>query len=89
MRYPERRIALLFLYVGWEFDGMVNICLKNNHQDFQVLQSDVENTTEAVVLAAMQKVKLIPSIEHAQWNRCGRTDKNVSGFRQVGSCIVR
>ncbi|KAI6242307.1 TRNA pseudouridine synthase [Aphelenchoides fujianensis] len=75
-RFPERRIALMFLYLGWEFEGMV-------------LQPDTTNTTEEALLRALEKTKLIRSRAHARWNRCGRTDKGVSGFRQVGSCVVR
>ena len=37
----------------------------------------------------MLKTKLIESKESAKWSRCGRTDKGVSGFRQVGSVTVR
>ncbi|KAI6170801.1 PseudoU-synth-1 domain-containing protein [Aphelenchoides bicaudatus] len=75
-KYPERRIAILFQYLGWEFDGMVS-------------QPGNENTTEYALLSTMERIKLIRNKEYAKWNRCGRTDKNVSGFRQVGSCIVR
>jgi tRNA U38,U39,U40 pseudouridine synthase TruA len=75
--------------MGWEFDAMVRFGLSKNVFYFKVLHPDVENTTEGTILAAMQKVKMIKNIEYARWNRCGRTDKNVSGFRQVGSCIVR
>lgn len=41
------------------------------------------------ILDTMVKTKLIESKEEAKWSRCGRTDKGVSGFRQVGSVTVR
>lgn len=34
--YPQRRIVLLFLYFGWEFDGLVT-------------QLDTKNTVEEVI----------------------------------------
>uniref|UniRef100_A0A1I7S3X8 tRNA pseudouridine synthase n=1 Tax=Bursaphelenchus xylophilus TaxID=6326 RepID=A0A1I7S3X8_BURXY len=74
-RYPERRIALLFLYFGWEHDGLVT-------------QPNMPNTVEEVLLNALIRTKLIRSRD-CGLNRCGRTDKGVSGFRQVCSLIVR
>lgn len=35
--YPQRRIALFFLYFGWDFDGLV-------------VQSDTKNTVEEVYI---------------------------------------
>uniref|UniRef100_A0AC34RCD9 tRNA pseudouridine synthase n=1 Tax=Panagrolaimus sp. JU765 TaxID=591449 RepID=A0AC34RCD9_9BILA len=75
-RYPRRRIALLFLYLGWDYNGLVT-------------QSDNKNTVEEYILNALEKTKLIENRECAQWSRCGRTDKGVSGFRQVASVTVR
>ena len=34
-RYPKRRIAIMFMYLGWNFDGFV-------------LQQNIENTVEEV-----------------------------------------
>ncbi|KAI6186132.1 TRNA pseudouridine synthase [Aphelenchoides besseyi] len=75
-RFPERRVAFLFLYVGWEFDGYV-------------AQPGQSKSTEDALLEALERTKLIRSRDYAEWNRCGRTDKNVSGFRQVATCVVR
>ncbi|KAI6212322.1 hypothetical protein M3Y94_00007300 [Aphelenchoides besseyi] len=75
-RFPERRVAFLFLYAGWEFDGYV-------------AQPGQSESTEDALLQALERTKLIRNRDYAQWNRCGRTDKNVSGFRQVASCVVR
>jgi tRNA pseudouridine38/39 synthase len=75
-KFPRRRIALLFLYLGWDYDGLVT-------------QDHTANTIEQVILDTMIRTKLIESKESAKWSRCGRTDKGVSGFRQVGSVTVR
>ncbi|KAE9553535.1 hypothetical protein FO519_003228 [Halicephalobus sp. NKZ332] len=75
-RYPRRRIALMFLYLGWSYDGLVT-------------QENTKNTIEGAILEALEKTKLIESREVAMWSRCGRTDKGVSGFRQIGSVTVR
>uniref|UniRef100_A0AC34FJL3 tRNA pseudouridine synthase n=1 Tax=Panagrolaimus sp. ES5 TaxID=591445 RepID=A0AC34FJL3_9BILA len=75
-KFPRRRIALLFLYLGWDYDGLVT-------------QDHTSNTIEQEILDTMIRTKLIESKEAAKWSRCGRTDKGVSGFRQVGSVTVR
>uniref|UniRef100_A0A1I7Z8C3 tRNA pseudouridine synthase n=1 Tax=Steinernema glaseri TaxID=37863 RepID=A0A1I7Z8C3_9BILA len=75
-RFPRRRIALQFCYLGWEYDGLV-------------CQQDTENTIEEHIMKALEKTKLIESREIAQWTRCGRTDKGVSAFRQVAGVTVR
>ncbi|KAK0403336.1 hypothetical protein QR680_016868 [Steinernema hermaphroditum] len=75
-RFPRRRIALQFYYLGWEYDGLV-------------CQQDTENTVEEHIMRALEKTKLIESRQIAQWTRCGRTDKGVSAFRQVAGVTVR
>jgi len=75
-RYPRRRIALMFLYLGWGYDGLVT-------------QENTKNTIEEAILEALERTKLIENREIAMWTRCGRTDKGVSGFRQIGSVTVR
>ncbi|CAD5220064.1 unnamed protein product [Bursaphelenchus okinawaensis] len=74
-KYPQRRIALMFLYLGWEHDGLVP-------------QPTMANTVEEVLINALLRSRLILTSE-CGLNRCGRTDKGVSGFRQVCSVIVR
>ncbi|VDM47153.1 unnamed protein product [Toxocara canis] len=75
-RYPKRRIALMFLYYGWEYDGLVQ-------------QQDTMNTVEEVMKDALIKTRLIESWNTCEWARSGRTDKGVSAFRQIASLIVR
>uniref|UniRef100_A0AC35FBC7 tRNA pseudouridine synthase n=1 Tax=Panagrolaimus sp. PS1159 TaxID=55785 RepID=A0AC35FBC7_9BILA len=75
-KFPRRRIALLFLYLGWDYNGLVT-------------QEHTSNTIEQEILDTMVRTKLIENKEAAKWSRCGRTDKGVSGFRQVGSVTVR
>ncbi|TKR72881.1 hypothetical protein L596_020267 [Steinernema carpocapsae] len=76
VRYPHRRIALQFLYLGWEHDGLV-------------LQRDTQNTVEEHMYRALEKTRLIENRSVADWSRCGRTDKKVSSFRQVAGVTVR
>uniref|UniRef100_A0A0N5A504 tRNA pseudouridine synthase n=1 Tax=Parastrongyloides trichosuri TaxID=131310 RepID=A0A0N5A504_PARTI len=74
--YPQRKIALLFYYFGWKFDGLVT-------------QENTENTVEQHIITALKKTKLVENIKEADLSRCGRTDKGVSAFQQVISVIVR
>ncbi|VDK17307.1 unnamed protein product [Anisakis simplex] len=75
-RYPKRRIALMFLYYGWQYDGLVQ-------------QQDTLNTVEEVIKNALLKVRLIESWKTCEWSRSGRTDKGVSAFKQIASLVVR
>uniref|UniRef100_A0A915PMR5 tRNA pseudouridine synthase n=1 Tax=Setaria digitata TaxID=48799 RepID=A0A915PMR5_9BILA len=75
-RYPRRRIALMFMYFGWEYNGLVR-------------QQEITETVEEEMKKALMKTKLIESWENCGWNRSGRTDKGVSAFRQIASLIVR
>uniref|UniRef100_A0A914WWN8 Pseudouridine synthase I TruA alpha/beta domain-containing protein n=1 Tax=Plectus sambesii TaxID=2011161 RepID=A0A914WWN8_9BILA len=72
----RRKVALMFAYLGWDYDGLV-------------VQADSDNTIEEYIFHALEKTKLIESREACGWTRCGRTDKGVSAFRQVASLIVR
>ncbi|KAJ1347181.1 hypothetical protein KIN20_002181 [Parelaphostrongylus tenuis] len=74
--HPRRRIAIKFLYYGWEFDGLVQ-------------QTNTENTVEKRLMNALLKTKLIPDEKSCDISRCGRTDKGVSAFKQVAALIVR
>ncbi|EFO16352.1 hypothetical protein LOAG_12156 [Loa loa] len=75
-RHPKRRIALMFMYFGWEYNGLVE-------------QQEIAGTIEEEMRKALMKTKLVESWENCGWNRCGRTDKGVSAFKQVASLIVR
>uniref|UniRef100_A0A0R3S1G8 tRNA pseudouridine synthase n=1 Tax=Elaeophora elaphi TaxID=1147741 RepID=A0A0R3S1G8_9BILA len=75
-RHPKRRIALMFMYFGWEYNGLVE-------------QREIAGTVEEEMKKALLKTKLVESWENCCWNRSGRTDKGVSGFKQVASVIVR
>uniref|UniRef100_A0A915ART1 tRNA pseudouridine synthase n=1 Tax=Parascaris univalens TaxID=6257 RepID=A0A915ART1_PARUN len=74
-RYPKRRIALMFLYYGWEYEGLVQ-------------QQDTVNTVEEVIKDALLRTRLIESWNKCEWVRSGRTDKGVSAFRQIASLIM-
>uniref|UniRef100_A0A0N5AME2 tRNA pseudouridine synthase n=1 Tax=Syphacia muris TaxID=451379 RepID=A0A0N5AME2_9BILA len=75
-KYPKRRIAILFLYYGWEYDGLVS-------------QKTSTNAVEDHLKNALLKTKLIEKWEDSKYCRSGRTDKDVSAFKQVASLIVR
>ncbi|VDO97650.1 unnamed protein product [Heligmosomoides polygyrus] len=76
--HPRRKIALQFLYHGWEFDGLVQ-------------QASTDNTVEEFqhLMAALLKTKLISGEKDCDFSRCGRTDKGVSAFKQVAAVVVR
>ncbi|XGW10965.1 hypothetical protein V3C99_012453 [Haemonchus contortus] len=74
--HPRRKIALQFLYYGWEFEGLVQ-------------QTTSENTVEKHLMDALLKTKLITSEKDCDFSRCGRTDKGVSAFKQVAAVVVR
>ncbi|CAK5012559.1 unnamed protein product [Meloidogyne enterolobii] len=69
-RYPKRRIAIMFLYLGWDYDGLVK-------------QENTLNTVEQTLFNALVRTKLIESEENCEWTRCGRTDKGVSINRRI------
>lgn len=79
-KYATRHIALRFSYLGWNYNGLA-------------VQKEPTPlpTVEGVVLAAMAKCRLIPSLvpQEFQFSRCGRTDKGVSAMNQVISLRVR
>lgn len=52
-------------------------------QGFAV-QEDTERTIEAALFNALIKTRLIESRAKSNYHRCGRTDKGVSAFSQVG-----
>lgn len=74
-----RRIAIRFAYLGWNYNGLA------------VQVNDVVPTVEGAILSAMQRTRLIPSVDPncCDLSRCGRTDKGVSALRQVIALTVR
>uniref|UniRef100_A0A915LBV0 Pseudouridine synthase I TruA alpha/beta domain-containing protein n=1 Tax=Meloidogyne javanica TaxID=6303 RepID=A0A915LBV0_MELJA len=56
-KYPKRRIAIMFLYLGWEYDGLVK-------------QENTLNTVEQTLFNALIRTKLIESEENCEWTRC-------------------
>lgn len=74
-----RRVAIRFAYVGWNYNGLA-----------VQINSDVP-TVEGAILDAMQRTRLIPSVDpnDCEFSRCGRTDKGVSALRQVISLRMR
>jgi tRNA pseudouridine38/39 synthase len=80
-RAPRRKIALRFAYAGWAYGGLA----------FQVAGTPLP-TVEGVLFDALAHLKLIDPAagpEGCGWERCGRTDKGVSGAGQVVSLWVR
>ncbi|CCE66211.1 hypothetical protein TPHA_0P00530 [Tetrapisispora phaffii CBS 4417] len=79
-KYNTRFIALKFAYLGWNYNGLA-------------IQKEPTAlpTVEGVIVDAMNKCKLIPSINPSdfKFSRCGRTDKGVSAMNQVISLNVR
>lgn len=79
--YPQRKIALKFLYHGWLYNGLV---VQN--------QPTPLPTVEAVLFDALCRARLIDrsaGYEGCDWTRCGRTDRGVSSAGQVVALNVR
>lgn len=76
-----RHIAIRFAYLGWPYNGLA------------VQPNSLPNvrTVEGELLRALYKTRMIetPNAHVCELSRCGRTDKGVSGLRQVVSLHVR
>lgn len=70
--HPRRHVAVRLAYLGWFYQGFA-------------VQDNTDNTVEAKLFEALLKTRLIHSRESSNYHRCGRTDKGVSAFSQVGS----
>ena len=77
-KYSQRHVALKVAYLGWNYMGFA-------------AQTDEETipTVEGRLFQALQRCKLITTVDECQFTRCGRTDKGVSGLGQVVSLKVR
>uniref|UniRef100_A0A1A9WIV0 tRNA pseudouridine synthase n=1 Tax=Glossina brevipalpis TaxID=37001 RepID=A0A1A9WIV0_9MUSC len=72
----KRHVLLKFLYFGWDYQGFA-------------CQEDSNNTIEFHLFKALTRTCLIESRSSANYQRCGRTDKEVSAFCQVISIDLR
>lgn len=70
--HPRRHVALRLAYLGWAYQGFA-------------VQENTDNTVEARLFEALLKTRLIQDRQSSNYHRCGRTDKGVSAFSQVGS----
>ncbi|KAJ3066599.1 tRNA pseudouridine synthase 3 [Podochytrium sp. JEL0797] len=79
-KYSCRTVAFKVAYLGWQYHGLAS----------QEGGSNVA-TVEGELFKALHTARLIPdpSGKGCAWTRCGRTDKGVSSFGQVVSCIIR
>ncbi|ELP91067.1 tRNA pseudouridine synthase, putative [Entamoeba invadens IP1] len=86
--FKTRHIAVHLSYVGIGYCGFASSTLNEaNLTNYQKLQND--NTIEYYLFQSLFKTKLINSKEDCKYSRCGRTDKDVSGFGQVIDLWVR
>jgi len=79
--HPRRKIALRFTYAGWEYGGLA----------YQAGPTPLP-TVEGVLFDALVQTRLIDGtkgFEGCKWERCGRTDRGVSGAGNVISLWVR
>ena len=79
--HPRRKIALRFTYAGWEYGGLA----------YQAGPTPLP-TVEGVLFDALVQTRLIDGtkgFEGCEWERCGRTDRGVSGAGNVVSLLVR
>ncbi|KAJ3262866.1 hypothetical protein HDU77_011727 [Chytriomyces hyalinus] len=79
-KHSARPIALKVAYLGWNYHGLAA----------QETGSGIP-TIESALFQALYTARLIPdaSGKGCNWTRCGRTDRGVSSFGQVVSCLVR
>jgi tRNA pseudouridine38/39 synthase len=75
-QHPKRHIFLKFIYLGWEYHGLV-------------VQETTSQTVEDFLFDALIKTRLIEQRATSNYHRCGRTDRGVSAFTQVISLTVR
>ncbi|KAI9029109.1 pseudouridine synthase, partial [Phycomyces nitens] len=78
-KYGQRRVAFKVAYLGWNYLGFAS-------------QNDPISTptVEDEIFKAFRAARLMhPTPEQAQFSRCGRTDRGVSGLGQVISLNVR
>lgn len=78
-KYSTRHVAIKIAYLGWNYFGLA-------HQN-----DDNTPTVESHILNAFFKTKCIPSmnLNECEFNRCGRTDRDVSAMEQVISLKLR
>jgi len=79
--HPRRKIALRFTYAGWEYGGLA----------YQACPTPLP-TVEGVLFDALVQTKLVDGTKGfggCGWERCGRTDRGVSGAGNVVSLWVR
>lgn len=79
--HPRRKIALRFIYAGWEYGGLA----------YQAGPTPLP-TVEGVLFDALVQTRLIDGtkgFEGCEWERCGRTDRGVSGAGNVVSLWIR
>lgn len=79
--HPRRKIALRFTYAGWEYGGLAH----------QAGPTPLP-TVEGVLFDALVQTRLIDGtkgFEGCGWERCGRTDRGVSGAGNVINLWVR
>ena len=79
--HPRRKIALRFTYAGWEYGGLA----------YQACPTPLP-TVEGVLFDALVQTRLVEGtkgFKGCEWERCGRTDRGVSGAGNVVSLWVR
>lgn len=82
-KFPRRKIALKFSYLGWPYHGLA--CQGDGNPDTE----EKYPTVEGELFKALIRSKLIVDQAECGYSRCGRTDRGVSGFGQVAALYVR
>ena len=75
-KHKRRHILLQVSYFGWDYAGFAT-------------QEEAGRTIESELFAALLQTKLVEDRSGANYHRCGRTDRGVSGTGQVISLDVR
>ena len=77
-KYKRRHILLQVSYFGWNYLGFAT-------------QDDAGKTIESEMFAALIQTKLVEDRAGANYHRCGRTDRGVSGIQLewITFCKIR
>ncbi|OAD76156.1 hypothetical protein PHYBLDRAFT_89463, partial [Phycomyces blakesleeanus NRRL 1555(-)] len=78
-KYGQRRVAFKVAYLGWNYLGFAS---QNDPITTPTVEDELFKAFKAACL-------MHPTPEKAQFSRCGRTDRGVSGLGQVISLNVR
>ena len=91
--HPTRHIALMIAYHGWPYSGLAIQPDSGTNEGSSSKGNKPEVlTVEGELLKALEKTRLVEmgkGLDGAEYSRCGRTDRGVSGEGQVVDLWIR